>query len=417
METYHGELADMPRSQTEAPVGLAQRADATGPEVVSPAEEEGGPPQPDPSQARLLLTEPRPAGFGEVLVTEVWLPPEPPSQEESDDSREPDRQRQWELRQELRELGLLRERPLVSYDARFENFWTQAKEAIEAAPNAIVDPYSLLAAGFAEAHIDRIAEHRQAAREYGRQGDELLQIGRAYVAIGRQKSARSVLQAAARAEPQSAEVWYNLGVVQLFARGNAKARTALEKALDQAPGDSPVELALAVACYHMRDYAGAEEHLRRLAGASGPGATARSMLACCQRMQEKWDDARVELAFLRDAAPGDWAAVTQQCLDCVERGEQKQQGPLRRRRRAAKMWKALAATAAGGSWLAYAWVKDLFEEQSQWVAAPLFVLVLLVARALRGISGRELAGEFGNAEQGLPCWQSTTWMRPRRSEF
>ena len=408
MRTYHGELSDIPRFQTEAGVGLAQEADAEGREVVSAAEEEGGPPQPDPSQARLLLTEPRPAGFGEVLVTEVWSSPEPPSEEESDDSEAPDRQRQWELRQELRELGLLRERPLLTYDARFETYWTQAKEAIEAAPGAIVDPYTGLAAGFADARIDSIAEHRQAAREYGRAGDELLHVGRAYAAIGRQKSAGSVLQAAARAEPQSPEAWYNLGVVRLFARANAEARAALEKALDQTPGDSRVELALAVAGYHMRDYAGAEGHFRRLVGASGLRATARSMLACCQRMQEKWDDARVELGFLRDAAPGEWAAVAQQCLDCVERGEQRQQGPLRQRRRAAKMWKALAATAAGGIWLAYAWAKDLFEEQGQWVAVPLFVLVLLVARALRGISGRELAGEFGNAEQGLPCWQSTT---------
>jgi hypothetical protein len=134
-------------------------------------------------------------------------------------------------------------------------------------------------------------------------------------------------------------------------------------------------------------------------------------------MREEWDDARVELGFLTDAEPGDWAAVAQQCLDCVERGEQKQRGHLRVRRRAAKMWKALAATAAGGTWLAYAFAQDLFKEHAQWAAVPLFVLALLVARALRGISGRELPGEFGNAEQGLPCWQSTTWMRPRRSEF
>jgi tetratricopeptide (TPR) repeat protein len=398
---------------------FGEEREAGPPDALSVLEAEGEPEPapPDPSQARLLLTEPRPAGFGEVLVTEVWLPPEAADEDAEKEEEPPDRQRQWELRQELRELGLLRERPLTTHDARFETYWAQAKEALETAPNAIVDPYTHLAAGFADAHVDSIAEHRQAAREYGRQGDELLEVGRAYVAIGRQKSARSVLQTAARAEPQSPEAWYNLGVVRLFARANAEARAALEKALDQTPGDSRAELALAVACYHMRDYAGAEEHLRRLAGASGPRATARSMLACCHRMQEKWDDARVELAFLKDAGPGDWEAVTRQCLDCVERGEQRQQGPLRARRRGAKMWKALAAVAAGGIWMAYAWAKDLFKEQGQWAAIPLFVLVLLVARALRGISGRELPGEFGNAEQGLPCWQSTTWMRPRRSEF
>ncbi len=226
-----------------------------------------------------------------------------------------------------------------------------------------------------------------------------------------------MLQAAARAEPQDPEIWYNLGVVRLFSRASGEAKAALEKALDGAPGDFRVALSLAVTCYHMRDYAAAGEHFHRLAGATGPRATARSMLACCHRMQHKWDDARVELRFLRDAEPGDWAAMAQQCLDCVERGEQKQQGHLRVRRRGANMWKALAATAAGGTWLAYAFAQDLFKEHAQWATVPLFVLALLVARALRGISGRELPGEFGNAEQGLPCWQSTTWMRPRRSEF
>jgi hypothetical protein len=38
-------------------------------------------------------------------------------------------------------------------------------------------------------------------------------------------------------------------------------------------------------------------------------------------------------------------------------------------------------------------------------------------RGLRGISGRELPDEFGNAEQGLPCWQATPWMKHRKSEF
>ena len=41
----------------------------------------------------------------------------------------------------------------------------------------------------------------------------------------------------------------------------------------------------------------------------------------------------------------------------------------------------------------------------------------LLARMLRGVSGGELPGEFGNAEQGLQCWQSTSWMRPRKTEF
>jgi hypothetical protein len=134
-------------------------------------------------------------------------------------------------------------------------------------------------------------------------------------------------------------------------------------------------------------------------------------------MQGNWEEARVELSFLRDARPGDWEAMARQCLDCVARGEGKHAGVLRLRRRGSRMWKALAAAGAGGLWAAYAAARDLFEKETQWAVIPLFVLALLVARMLRGISGRELPGEFGNAEQGLPCWQATTWMKPKRSEF
>ena len=68
-------------------------------------------------------------------------------------------------------------------------------------------------------------------------------------------------------------------------------------------------------------------------------------------------------------------------------------------------------------WIAYSLAQNLFKEKVQWATVPLFVLVMVLARSLRGISVKELAGEFGNAEQGLPCWQTTAWMRPRRSEF
>ena len=373
---------------------------------------------PDVSQARSVLTELRPAGVGELLVTEVWLAPEPREKEGKAGEGEPrDRLRDWETRQELRELGLLREKPLVSHDARFDAYWRQAKETKEAAVNAIVDPYTELAAAFADADVAGMGQHQRAAKEYGKAGDELLQLGRAYVAIGRQKGARSVLEAAAKAEPLHPEVWYNLGVIRLFGRASAGARKAFEAALHQTPGDFRLQLALAVACYHVKDYTAAAEHFRRLAGGSGVRATARSMLVCCHRMAGNWDDARIELGFLKDAKPGDWAAMVQQCADCVERGEQKRTGKLRVRRRASRMWKALAAVAAGGVWLAYAAARDLFEKQGQWATLPFFVLALLLARMLRGMSGGELPGEFGNAEQGLPCWQSTSWMRPRKTEF
>lgn len=414
------------------------------------------PQKPDLSKARSLLTEPHPAGFGEVLVTDVWMAPAPKEKKEkavdapesiqdksleliqkklaglaqvvspdvqpegsfeSAQEKPPDRQQEWDTRQELRQLGLLRERALVSYDARFEQYWQQVKEAIAAAPNAIVDPYTEFAAEFADARIDEIRDDRRIAREYGREGDALLKLGRAYFAIGRYKGARAVLESAAKAEPQEPEIWYNLGLARLFGRAHATARQALENALDQAPGDFRAELALAVACYHLKDYAAAEEHFRRLAGSSGLRATARAMLACSHRMQGHWDDARIELHFLKGAKPGDWPALAQQCLDCVERGEQKREGLLRAKRRSGQMWRALAATAGGGVWLAYSLAENLFREKAQWAVVPLFGLALLLVRSLKGFSGKELPGEFGNAEQGLPCWQANTWMKPKQSEF
>jgi len=409
--------------------------------------EETPTPEVDWSAVRLLATEPRPAGFGEVLVTDIWSAA-PPKEAQEPERRLRDsaleeirlaerqaraeaaaqsaeeispasssRQKAWEARQEVRELGLLRERPLASHDARFESYWRQVRDALRSAPQTMVDPYTQMAAEFADVNLGDLSEHRMALRQYGRQAESLLALARAYWAIGRHKGARGALELAAKADPLLPAAWYNLGVVRLLSRASKAAREALERAVDQAPGDFRSELALAVACYHMRDYAAAEEHFRRLAGPSGLRATARSMLACSMRMQGSWDDARVELSFLKEARPGDWRAMSEQCLDCVERGEQKLVGALRARRQKGQMWRALAASLAGGIWLVYGMAQDLFRREAHWAVVPFFVLALLVARSLKRISGRELPDEFGNAEQGLICWQSTSWMRPRRSEF
>jgi cytochrome c-type biogenesis protein CcmH/NrfG len=390
---------------------------APGPEDEVQEEEFEAPEEsvPDVGQARAMLTEPRPAGFGEVLVTEVWLPPEA---EEAAEEVVIDRQRAWETRQELRELNLLRERPLVVHDARSETYWDEVREARQLALRAIIDPYTELATAFCGVELTKIREHREEAREYGRGAAALVELGRAYVVIGRLRSARSVFRAAALGEPHDPEAWWGLGVSHLFARANAEAVKALRQAADQSPGEFRCEMALGLAHYHRKDYAAAEEVFRRQAGGQGMRATVRSLLACSLRMQEKWEQARVELGLLRHSEdPADWAALTQQCLDCVDRGEQKREGPVRTRRRARQMWKSLATAAIGAIWIAYAAAEDLFRKETPWATLPLFVLGLVLARALRGITGRELPGEFGNAEQGLPCWQATAWMRPRRSEF
>ena len=379
------------------------------------AEEAPAAPAPDFPQARSLLTELVPAGMGEVLVTDAWARPEPKKQQA--DGQPLDRQRLWELRQEMRDLGLLKERPMVSYDARVEQYWGQVRKAREQATAAFTDPYTDLVITFADVNTDNMGELGRNAREYGREADALLQLGRANMAIGKFKGARQAFRAAAKAEPQYPDAWWHLGVSSIITRANRDAAEELENALDQSPGDFRPEMALALARYHLRDYEGAEDCFRRLAGNEGSRAAARSMFACSLRMQHKWDQARVELNFLRQSKAGDWPAVADQCVDCVERGEQKKEGPLRRRRRIQQMLKTIAAAAGGGIWVAYAKAQNLFREQAPYAAIPLFLAALVLARGLRGISGKELPGEFGNAEQGLPCWQTTTWMKPRRSEF
>ena len=404
--------------------------------ATEPEEVESGeltPIPPDLSQARSLLTELVPAGMGEVLVTDVWARPEPkkpaPVKASEDDrfvvgaqaqmtpAAPPDRQKQWTLRQEMRDLGLLKERPMVTYDARVEQYWGQVKKAREQATSAFVDPYTELVIMFADVNTENMGELRHRAKEYGRQADALLQLGRAYMAIGKFKGARQVFAAAAKAEPQYPDVWWHLGVASIITRANRSAVTALETAVDQSPGDFRPEMGLGLARYHLRDYAGAEECLSRLAGNDAFRAPARSMLACSLRMQQKWADARVEMGFLRQSTTGDWRAVSDQCVDCVERGEQKKEGPLRQRRRIRQMLKTIAAIAGGGIWAGYAKAEHLFRDQAPYASIPLFLAALALIRALRGISGKEMSGEFGNAEQGLPCWQTTTWMKPRRSEF
>jgi tetratricopeptide (TPR) repeat protein len=413
-----------------APAGYPEEAKPPAPEDdldLSLGEEET-PPAVDLGQARSFLTELRPSGFGELLVTDVWFAPAPPPKKPARKSKEaepeqkqeppppPNRQQTWERRHELRELNLLRERPAASFDARTEHYWGQVKEGLRKAPEAIVDPYTELVTEFAEIDHGRLQDRRRELREYGREAESRVALGRAYLAIGRLRSARDTFRAAAKEDAFHAAAWWHLGVASLFARAYPEASAALTRALDQTPGDLRIETALGLARFHERKYEQAEEHLRRTAG-GGARAACRSLLCCSLRAQAKWHEARAELNLLRHGDSPQWAAVAEQCLDCVERGEQKEAGALRVRRSRAGMLRSLATAVAGAAWLAYAVADHLFKSDLRIALVPLFGLVLLLGRSLRGISGKEQSSEFGNYEQGLPCWQTTTWARPRRAEF
>ena len=411
------------------------------PDETPESEQEQAPKKPDLSQARSFLTELRPSGFGELLVTDAWLPPVPgpplvagmaagaagPATPKPLVPDEPpvDRQRAWKQRQEWRELNLLRERPADSYDARTEHFWGQVKEALGRCPEAIVDPYTHFVASFADADLARMGDYGRDAKEYGREGDSLLNLGRTQLAIGRLSSARRTFQVAAKVEPLQPGIWYHLGVASLFARANAEATDAFQRALDQAPGDLRAEAALGVARYHERIYAEAEARFRRTAGPSGLRAACRSLLACSLRMQGKWDEARVELNFLRGGRSERWAMVSQQCADCVERGEQ-QLAPAGSRRRTQETLKSAVTTGGPVAGLAYLFLANFAEgalkgllkhNERWWIAIPLSVVGVLGVKWLSRFSHRSRSREFGNYEQGLPCWQTTTWLTPRRSEF
>ncbi len=379
-------------------------------------EEEPPPPEHYLGQARSLLTELRPSGFGELLVTEAWLAPTP-SETADERPTEEERQRAWSRRQELRQLGLLRERPVLSYDARTEDYWGHVAAALEAAPQAITDPYTHFAAAFAEADPSQLPDFQRDLREYGREAEAWVGIGKAFVVIGRMKAALAAFRAAAKAEPFYPQAWLNLGLCQIFARANAKAVASLTRAAEQSPGDLTAELGLAVAHYHAKDYARAEERFRRIAGTTGVRAAARSFLACSLRLQGKWDEARSELHLLQNSGHPGWMALAQQCRDCVQRGEERRAGPKADRRRLLSILATAGSVAGGGAWVWYSLLHDYFKYQPQLVAGPLLVLFMILARAVRGISRQESAGEFGNAEQGLPCWQATTWVRPRKPEL
>ncbi len=379
-------------------------------------EEQPPPPEYHLAQARSLLTELRPSGFGELLVTDAWLAPDPAVSFEQEPTEE-ERQRAWSRRQELRQLGLLRERPVLSYDARTEDYWGQVAGALETAPQAIIDPYTHFAAAFAEGDPSRIADYQKDLKEYGREADAWLGLGKAFVVIGRMKAALAAFRAATRAEPFHPQAWLNLGICQIFTRANTGAAASLTRAAEQSPGDLMAELALAVAHYHAKDYAQAEERFRRIAGTTGVRATARSFLACSLRLQEKWDEARAELHLLQNTGHPGWMSLAQQCRDCVQRGEERRTGAKAGRRRLLSILTSLGATAGGALWIGYSILQDYFKDQPKLVAAPLLVMFMILARAVRGISRQESAGEFGNAEQGLPCWQATTWTRPRKPEL
>jgi len=411
-----GGLLELPREQPWARPEGEERPSGEEPAEETPEEEAPPPPEHYLPQARSLLTELRPSGFGELLVTDVWVPgPRPEARPEADEADA--RQQAWSRRHELRQLGLLRERPVLSYDARTEEYWAHVADARLAAPQAILDPYTDFVVAFAGGDISRIPEYRAEAKEYGRRAEAWLGLGRAYMTIGRIKSAQGAFREAAKADPYHPDVWSYLGISQLLTRANDEAAKALDRAAEQSPGDLRAEFALGVARYHLKDYARAEDQLRRVAGSSGLRGAGRSFLACCLRLQQKWDEARTELGLLRHSGHPQWAAVAEQCLDCVQRGEERRGGQAGKKRRLLSLLASLGAAAGGAVWVFYSLLEHYFRDQPKLAAAPLLVLFMILARALKGVSRQESASEFGNAEQGLPCWQATSWTRPRRADL
>ena len=85
------------------------------------------------------------------------------------------------------------------------------------------------------------------------------------------------------------------------------------------------------------------------------------------------------------------------------------------------MWQQTATKSAVlglGAAAATQLVDTLVRDHLGWVALLIFgPLLPLAIRLLRRKGNASPRGPYGNYEQGLPCWQGTTWKRPRRSEF
>ena len=358
-----------------------------------------------------LLTDLRPAGFGEVLVTEGWPKPEEEDLEEGERPRA--------ARLELKLLGLVHRYPLLRYDARHEAFFDHSRESRDQARHALIDPYTELACAFAGQDLSEISYHRSRVKSYAYASEARLGLGRAYVAIGRRKTALAVLEAATRADPHESTAWWYLGLARLFSRANRGAVQAFQTALDHRAGDADCTLGLGLALYHSKKYGEASELLRRQAGQGASGAWARSFVGCCYRMEERWEEARRELSALGlDSRPG-WQEMARQCLACVDRGEvsQARRGPGRRK---STMWKELVAGVSFFSVIVYNFLEDYFRKRGGAIyLLPLLVLVFGAAGLLRRRLRRKVARteELGSGIPGLPCWQLTTWMRPRRPEF
>jgi tetratricopeptide (TPR) repeat protein len=377
------------------------------PEAESPA-----PPEAEPfdwSQVFSLLTEPRPAGFGEVLVTEAWPQPEQEAREEGEKARS--------LRLELKLLGLGRSYPLFRYDARHEAFYDQSEHAREQAGEALVDPYTGLAAAFAGQDFSQIPYHRGRARSYSYGCEANLELGRAYLAIGRRKSALAAFKAATRSDPHDSIPWWYLGLATLFSRANRDAAKAFRASLDLRPGDADSGVGLGLSLYHSKDYAAAADQFRPEAGRGARGAWARSFLACSYRMEQRWTEARLELASLAHEPRAGWREMARQCLACVERGEAFQEKGARLR--SPEMWKKLAA----GLPLVVVFLYGQIEQHLKKHWGPVSLLPWLAVAAVLGALLHRLRRKGARVEQlgsgipGLPCWQLTTWLRPRRPEL
>ena len=361
----------------------------------------------DWEQVETILTESRQSGLGEILVTGVWGASETTG-EETEESR---------LRERLRRLGFLRATPAFTYGAHQEDYFERVAEAQQKASKALVDPYTQLLAPLHEAQASSsdFAWLRSQAASYAHAANANLRLGLIYLARGQPRLALKAFSRSVRADPHEPEAWRWLGLSFLLSRQNGKAVSAFGQALDLRPGDSRLRLPLALAHYHNHAYSQAEEGFRRELAPGARGLGARSFLACCLRMQQKWPGARREAAALA-AGPGrGWPRMSAQCLECVERGEA---AVVRPRRRPSQMWKHLLGAAAVGLYLAYGPLTETLRHRRPWLVLPIAMAVLAVVAALHRLRrGENEANLLGRGEPGLPCWQWTAWLRPQKLDL
>jgi tetratricopeptide (TPR) repeat protein len=121
--------------------------------------------------------------------------------------------------------------------------------------------------------------------------DDSLSRGTSALEAGRYREAEIAFRDALKADPESAQAHYLLGLARSRRGDDAGAAESFERALEIDPELPGARLSLGIARYELDDFAGAERALRRSLAADAGDADAHHFLGLALQKQGKVDDA------------------------------------------------------------------------------------------------------------------------------